>query len=301
MRPRFPFVAVEAPAGRVEELGVQLFELGATGIEERAGRPGMATLVACFASRARAERALGGLRQADGRVAAELGEMVGDEWRDAYKKHFAPFALTETVTVAPPWAGYAARRAGEKVLVLDPGRAFGTGLHASTALVAEAMERRAPSLRGRRLLDVGTGSGILALAGLLLGAKRAVGIDTDAAAIDVARENAAHSGLAARIKLRPAPIDAIRGRFGWVVANIEARVLVAMAEPLLRRVAPGGTLALSGILAQERAELLASFLGPGGRTAREGPRADFTLLETRRRGRGPEAWATVVLRRRSPS
>src|SRR5262249_38106913 len=159
-----------------DEVAAALFELGATGVEERddstlARGPGegRVTVVASFATHEAADTAVRELRAAMPALAPRLEEIVGDAWRDAWKGHFAPFPLTPRVTVAPPWVDYRAKP-GETVLVLEPGRAFGTGLHATTALVAETLDAHSAALAGCEVLDVGTGSGILSLVALILGA-----------------------------------------------------------------------------------------------------------------------------------
>ncbi len=157
----------------------------------------------------------------------------------------------------PPWEEHTARR-GEVVLVLEPGRAFGTGLHETTRLVAEAIamlsKHNAPSV-----LDVGTGSGILALVALVLGAKEVTAIDVDADAIEVAKGNAARNGMSDRTSFSTTSIARVRGEFGLVLANIEADVLIAMKDALRKRVAPGGRLVLSGILASREKDVRAAF------------------------------------------
>src|SRR4029079_5765781 len=129
------------------------------------------------------------------------------------------------ITVVPPWAEKPAAPEGGFLLELEPGRAFGTGLPASTSLISEILDEHRDSLAGRELLDVGTGSGILALVALLHGAARAVAIDIDPDVIEVVRENAARNGLADRVEARAGTIQTIARRFPWVLANIEARVL----------------------------------------------------------------------------
>jgi len=110
-------------------------------------------------------------RHASGREhhdgAPRLEEVVGDAWRDAWKEHFRPFAITRSIVIRPPWESYA-EKPGEQVLVLEPGRAFGTGLHETTSLVARVLEARRGELVGKTVLDVGCGSGILALVALFL-------------------------------------------------------------------------------------------------------------------------------------
>ena len=119
-----------------------MFELGAEGIEERdettlASGPGggRLTLVATFAEK---ELAAAAVREIDPAWSPRATDLVGDAWRDEWKKHFAPFRLTPRITVRPPWEAYQPRDASEIVLDLEPGRAFGTGLHATTSLVARA-------------------------------------------------------------------------------------------------------------------------------------------------------------------
>jgi ribosomal protein L11 methyltransferase len=307
VEPRYPFVAVDVAAADADDLSAVLFELGAAGVEERddqtlargAGH-GMVTLVASFEAREDAEAAIAALLERDPALSPRLEEVVGDAWRDAWKEHFAPFPLTPRITVAPPWvervdmpegpANAESRPTwteGAQVLWLEPGRAFGTGLHATTSLVAELLDARAAELYGRELLDVGTGSGILALAALLLGASRAVAIDVDEDVIQVVLENAARNGLEARIAASAGTVEGITRAFPWVVANIEARVLRPLAPELRRVLAPGGRLILSGILASEHDELVQIY------TSLPRPLAH---LETRRRMEpSGEGWVAIAL------
>ena len=126
--------------------------------------------------------------------APKVEVIVGDRWRDEWKKHFKPFELCAGLWIRPPWEKASVPR-GDRVLELEPGRAFGTGLHETTALVARVLASRRDAVRGKKILDVGTGSGILALVALALGGERAVGTDVDADAIAVAKENAKRNML----------------------------------------------------------------------------------------------------------
>jgi ribosomal protein L11 methyltransferase len=272
--PRYPFVRVDVPAELSEEASAELFDLGALGVEERdattlhRGAEGKVTLVASFPDHATAHKAINAL---DPTWSPALEEIVGDGWRDAWKEHFHPFSLTPSLTIRPPWEPYAPQRPEERVLELEPGRAFGTGLHATTSLVARTLDRERPRLQGARVLDVGTGSGILALAALALGATFVVATDNDPEVIGVVLENAARNGMSDHIAASTAELDALDERFPVVVANIEARVLIPMADALASKVQPGGLLALSGILAGQEDEVLAAYhaLHPV-RTEREG-------------------------------
>ncbi|HMJ56713.1 MAG TPA: 50S ribosomal protein L11 methyltransferase [Polyangiaceae bacterium] len=266
--PRYPQLSIDVTREDADEAAALLFELGADGVEERdestlapAGAPGMTTLVASFAVRALADAAA---TSVDSTWSPRVSELVGDAWRDEWKKYFVPFRLTERVTIRPPWQAYTPVDPAERVLELEPGRAFGTGLHPTTALVARAIETVSDELftragRPAAVLDVGTGSGILALVALLLGAATARAVDLDPDAVALAGENARRNGLQDRLEVDAAPLEALHGKFDLVLANIEASVLVAMAEPLARRVRTGGILVLSGILQVRALEVRRAF------------------------------------------
>lgn len=284
--PRYWFVALDVPEVESDEMSAWLFELGATGVEqrdrttfERPDDPDAVMLVASFNRKGEAETALGEL---DASYRPRLQELVGDAWRDAWKAHYRPFALTPRLVIRPPWEPPPAPAEGVHVLELEPGRAFGTGLHATTSLVAKELDRHAAELAGRPLLDVGTGSGILSFCALTLGASRAVGLDTDADSIDIARENAGRNGLEGRADFSTRDVATLADAFPVVAANIETHVLVPLAPVLLARLAPGGLLLLSGILTRQEDEIRAAYPGlvVEGLT-REGEWSCFALRDPR--------------------
>jgi ribosomal protein L11 methyltransferase len=147
------------------------------------------------------------------------------------------------------------------VLRLDPGRAFGTGQHASTALVAAQLERFVR--RDAPVLDVGCGSGILSFVALALGAPSAIACDVDPDAVASTKENATLLGFADRIDARVGGIEAIPETSSLVLANIEAAVLIPMAASLAPRVAKGGVLILSGILSDQSERVRAAYEAAG--------------------------------------
>jgi ribosomal protein L11 methyltransferase len=248
--PRYPYVEARVLAEEAEEAGALFFELGAQGVELRddttllRAQTGTTTVIASFDH-------IDGAREAIAQLPAKwgprLGEVVGDTWRDEWKKHFEPFAVCPGIVIRPPWRAYDPGP-GERVIVLEPGRAFGTGLHETTSLVAEALSHRAAGLRGASVFDVGCGSGILSLIALELGAAGARAIDVDPEAVAVTRENAERNGRGAELRADGAPIESVGELFGVVLANIEAKTLVELAPALTARVAKGGWLVLSGIL-----------------------------------------------------
>lgn len=291
-KPVYPFVAIDVPASLAEVAAEQLFELGAEGVEQRddttlirgaratgpAIDPGadvgvpiapwdreggpepresgdsIVTLVAAFPTR---EAALEAIEAFDPELSPRLEEVVGDEWRDAWKEHFAPFRLSPRIVIKPPWRDVEpslleGAPAGTRVLELEPGRAFGTGLHASTALVASVLDARAGEYERRAILDVGCGSGILALVALALGATSARAVDVDPDAVRITLENAERAGYAGRVEADTTDVSALEGTWPVVLANIQAEVLVPRARDLMARVAPSGLLVLSGILDAQR-------------------------------------------------
>ena len=282
--PRFPFLLVDVDAEQADEMSGELFELGADGIEERdattlaKGAAGRVTLVASFASHAAAEEAKA---EIDAEHNPRIEEIVGDAWRDAWKEHFHPFLLCEGLVVAPPWEPYDGKLGDVRVLNLEPGRAFGTGLHETTSLVAQALAKHQKELAGKEILDVGCGSGILALVALELGAAKARAIDNDPDVVGVVVENADRNGYGDQVVTDTTDIAAITTTYPVVVANIQAEVLIAMHDALVRSVAGRGLLVLSGILAEKRDEVLAAF-------------ADLDTVEVTAKGE----WVAIALRKK---
>ena len=284
--PRYPYVAVDVAEDDADEAGALLFELGAGGVEQRdattlaRGASGKVTLVASFERHEDARAAMAELPEG---WAARLEEVVGDAWRDEWKRHFEPFRVCAGVVVRPPWREHAAAP-GEHVVVLEPGRAFGTGLHETTNLVAEVLA--GTPLAGATVLDVGCGSGILTLVALALGAARARAIDVDPDAVAVTRENAERNGVADRVEADETPVEAVADRYPVVLANIEAKTLAELAPALVARVAPGGLLVLSGILAPAVAPLqLEDIRRAFASLAEEGVRAKGEWIAVCLRGR----------------
>jgi len=173
--------------------------------------------------------------------------------------------VTKGIIIKPTWESYKAKDK-ELVIEIDPGMAFGTGLHATTRLCIDAIRRHVwrNDLFGARVLahnalDVGTGSGILAVLLAKLGVPRTVAFDVDPVAVEATKANAKLNKVADRIEVRQATIGKIAESFDLVVANILAGTIVGMREQLEDRLNPGGVLILSGILKQQGAEVKRAF------------------------------------------
>jgi len=181
-------------------------------------------------------------------------------WTDAWKEHYVAQRIGRVVIV-PSWADEHLGQ-GEVAITLDPGMAFGTGLHPTTRGCLELLQRVTPM--PARVLDVGCGSGILALAALRLGASSAVGLDTDPLAVTAAAENAARNGLADRLEVAAGTLEAVPAQqFPLVLANLVAAVLVELAPRLAAHVAPGGTLLASGIIEPRATEVIGALTDTG--------------------------------------
>ncbi|MBC7962470.1 MAG: 50S ribosomal protein L11 methyltransferase [Steroidobacteraceae bacterium] len=176
-----------------------------------------------------------------------------EDWSTSWKVHFKPLRVGKRLLIVPTWEE-AAELPGDLVLRIDPGMAFGTGGHETTQLCLELLEKimdagclgAAPSL-----LDLGTGSGILAMAASRLGAGRILALDIDPEAVVVARENLALNDLAEKVECGTVPLESLEEGFDIILANILAEELVRLAPGLAARLNPGGALILSGILAEK--------------------------------------------------
>lgn len=183
-------------------------------------------------------------------------EVIADQdWERSWMDNFQPMRFGQRLWIVPSW--HAAPEPDAVNLLLDPGLAFGTGTHPTTALCLEWLDGQ--DLQDCNVLDFGCGSGILAIAALLLGAKQAVGTDIDYQAIEASRDNAERNGIdASRLPLYlPEQLPAEQADV--VVANILAGPLVALAPQITSLVKPGGRLALSGILAEQGEDVAAAY------------------------------------------
>ncbi|MFZ5817711.1 MAG: 50S ribosomal protein L11 methyltransferase [Bacillota bacterium] len=171
-----------------------------------------------------------------------------EDWANAWKAYFKPTRVGERLVVIPSWERYDLQE-GDLPLYLDPGMAFGTGTHPTTALCLRWLERLVKP--GARVIDVGTGSGILAIAARRLGAGEVVAIDIDPVAVQVARENAAQNQT--EIDLRHATLDQVEeAPVDLVIANIIASIIIEILPDVAARMKPGARFLASGIIAEKK-------------------------------------------------
>ena len=233
-----------------------------------------------------ATRDLGHLQAFELRHIGELATRVvhEEDWAEAWKEHFPVLRVGRRLVIRPTWRNHEPAD-DEVVITLDPGMAFGTGLHPTTRLCLASIEALADRglMHDASVLDVGCGSGILSLAAALLGARSVLGVDTDPLAVETTQRNASLNGLSDRIQVRQGsvPLADVAHTFDIVVANLVASLLIDLARPLAATVKPGGVLVASGIFADRESEVRKAFESAGLQVVGTSRETDWVALEAR--------------------
>lgn len=214
------------------------------------------------------------------RVSVDSEIIADQDWSKNWKEYFTPFEILEDLVIAPSWEPYSIRGA-EKVIVMDPGMAFGTGHHATTRLCLALIRSERQRVRLGSVLDVGTGTGILGMAAALWGAREVVGIDSDNEAVTAAQLNVRTNKLQQVMKVSAEPVNDISATFDLVVANIIHDVLIELAHELKKVTVPGGVLLLSGLISGKQTRSIIDCY----------QRRGFTLLEEMQDGE----WGAVKM------
>jgi ribosomal protein L11 methyltransferase len=284
-----------APGGTSVEPGFGLTDEGLGAVVDpskpatvRAYLPGLDP-VGVERSIAEARAALGHLQAFGLRPIGELQTRLvhEEDWAEAWKSHFPVLRIGRRIVIRPTWRRHR-RRPDDVVLSLDPGMAFGTGLHPTTRLCLAALEALADEgglSRGHardgaaRVIDVGCGSGILAIAAGKLGAGELLGVDTDPIAVESTRLNARLNGLARRLPVEQGSVPSGKGPFDLVLANLIASLLERLAPALRDETVSGGRILASGIFRDREDDVRAAFEAAGLTMGRRWAEEDWVALE----------------------
>lgn len=186
-------------------------------------------------------------------VRVETREVQEEDWQDAWKAYYKPVSIGKHLVIKPTWEEYSTR--GDEIIIhMDPGQAFGTGTHPTTAMCLEMIEEFIKP--GDKVVDVGTGSGILAIAAARMGAAKVMAVDSDPVAVGAARENVRRNGLDAAVEVREGNLlDNVGGRFQLVIANILSSVIKELAPEAAGVLEAGGHFIASGIIKERLPEI----------------------------------------------
>jgi ribosomal protein L11 methyltransferase len=243
-------------------------------------------LAAAEQAAAEANEALGHLQAFGLRPIGALTTRIVHEadWVEAWKAHFPVLRVGRRLVIRPTWRRHESLPE-DVVLALDPGMAFGTGLHPTTSLCLAAVESLADreAIADARVLDVGCGSGILAIAAAKLGARSVLGVDTDPIAIEATTANSARNGLEHRIDARVGSLPTAEPAFDVVLANLIASILIGLASQLRDELRPGGSLLASGIFVDREDDVRDAFATVGLAVRGRTTEGEWVAIEAVRR------------------
>ncbi|TDL34494.1 50S ribosomal protein L11 methyltransferase [Jeotgalibacillus sp. S-D1] len=186
-----------------------------------------------------------------GKNKVEISEVNEEEWATAWKKYYNPVKISSTFTIVPTWEDYTPVSSDELIIELDPGMAFGTGTHPTTVMCIQALERTVKE--GDRVIDVGTGSGVLSIASALLKAGQIRALDLDDVAVTAARQNIELNGVSNQVSVQQGNLlNEQTEQAEVIVANILAEVIMLFVDDAYKLVKPGGTFITSGIIQQKK-------------------------------------------------
>lgn len=190
---------------------------------------------------------------------ASIEEKDDEDWANNWKKYYKPLEIGESLAIVPEWEEYESNR---KIIKINPGMAFGTGTHESTYMCLELLEKYVNE--GDEIFDIGCGSGILAIAALKLGAKRALATDIDDKCIDASHENAKLNEVEDKMEINKGNLlDVVKGRADLIVSNIIAEIIVDEIKNLKNHMDPGGIFITSGIIKERRQMVMDALMENG--------------------------------------
>ena len=259
MKPTHIEVEITADPALLENLSAILGQLGFEGFWEEAGT--LRGYVTASRWSPRLEEEVRSVALLIARASASAApriavrEIATQNWNREWEKTIQPIRVTDRIVITPTWHPIEPG-ANDVVLIIDPKMSFGTGYHETTRLVLQLMEPRVRT--GMTILDLGTGTGVLAIAALRLGAGHATGVDIDEWSFENALENVRLNGVADRARILQGDLSAVpAGRFDMILANIQLNVIAPVLPELRDRLVPNGSILLSGLLVSDEEEISA--------------------------------------------
>jgi ribosomal protein L11 methyltransferase len=252
-------ISIKAPDESREAIINRVMEMGSSGTSERAG-----DIVAYFEDRGQIAGIMDELRLfrdvlsssgLDSDFSCDYTILPDRDWNENWKKNFLPIDIGHNFTIVPSWLE---RTTDRIALIIDPGMVFGTGYHETTRTCLSLIEKYSDQTARRCFLDVGTGTGVLAIGAAKLGFGDVVAVDTDPLAVDAAIENSELNGLD-NVSVREGEITAVEGSFDFITANLLSEILIGIAPELALRLNPSGIAVLSGMLPGQDADVLKAF------------------------------------------
>lgn len=282
-------LSLKAPPSALDTISNFLIERGSPGVVLKRGE--VQAFFPCPENRLRLKKAVQRFLKGIREIYPEMGDrrphwsvLRDRNWNTSWHRFFSPQKVGKKLWITPPWIKppQSSRR---HVITIEPGMAFGTGTHPTTRCCLEFLEHvtRSATEKNTTALDVGTGSGILAIAMAKMGVRRVVALDRDPIALKVSQDNIRRNRVKRTVRLSNSELRQIRRRCTVVVANLTAETIIGMAQELQRRVSPGGYLVLSGILNHKAREVLPRFSGS-------------LVLLGQKRERG---WTTLLFRKKA--
>jgi ribosomal protein L11 methyltransferase len=199
-----------------------------------------------------------------------------EDWAHAWKKSYRPLRIGERLMIVPSWWDFTPAP-GDLIIELDPGMAFGTGLHPTTRMCLEALERIAQP--DQHVLDMGAGSGILSIAAARLGVASVLAVEKDQLAAGIARENVARNGAQGQVRVETGSLEAVNGQFDLLLVNILAEVIVSLVEEgLLLHLKPGGRFIAAGIVEERAADVVSAVEARGALIVERRQEKDWVTL-----------------------
>ena len=284
-----PLTLAETLAWQLQELGGQgvvVSELAAEGptpgeVAVKLYRPGTPEDLAGFRAELESRLADLGSHFPGAHLRVETRLVPSEDWEHSWKRYWHALEVGERLVIKPSWEEWTGDP-DKVVIALDPAQAFGTGTHATTQLCLRALEDAVPNYDAPLVFDVGTGSGILAIAALLLGASRVEACDIDPVAVASTLENATRNGVVDRLEVRVGGVEVLTGEADVVVANILAEVIAPIAPDLAARTKPGGAVLVSGIIRARQALVEEAFEAAGLVVMRVELQGEWVLIEARK-------------------